>query len=139
MALLPLLLAILVVPWHRHAAAAPAGDKIKSLPGYGTPATDHYSGYLDVSTQQGEVHFHYWLTTSQSPTAATDPLVLWLNVRINHARPHCRIHPAPYAPGYGMADTQDIAALLLPLLLAASCAAAAAAHAFAAAPGVCCM
>jgi cathepsin A (carboxypeptidase C) len=46
---------------------------------YKGKVAEQYSGYLDVSTKQGNVNFHYWLTPSQSPTAAKDPLVMWLN------------------------------------------------------------
>lgn len=58
------------------ALAAPKGDKITSLPGLGEPSTPHYSGYLDVESGQGKIHLHYWLTTSQSATPDTDPVVL---------------------------------------------------------------
>ena len=61
--------------------AAPAADKIKLLPGYGAPKTDHYSGYLDLPATESNkpVHIHYWLTTSMSASPEKDPVVLWMN------------------------------------------------------------
>lgn len=35
-----------------------------------------YSGYLSVGDEK---YLHYVYVASQSPTAATDPVVLWMN------------------------------------------------------------
>eukprot|EP01052_Picozoa_sp_SAG31_P024473 SAG31_NODE_2084_length_6489_cov_7.773239_8_plen_109_part_00 len=74
---LSIVAAATLLPHLAHAAII--ADKIKNLPGYGVPNTDHYSGYLEVDDPQGKMFYHYWLTTSQSETAATDPVALWLN------------------------------------------------------------
>jgi len=57
--------------------AAVPGDQITSLPGYsGTLPSKQYSGYMDANTGR---HLHYWFVESESSTAATDPVVLWMN------------------------------------------------------------
>ena len=54
--------------------AAPAGDLVTSLPGYGPPPTSWYSGYLDID---GGKHMHYIFITSPSPS--TTPITAWHN------------------------------------------------------------
>jgi hypothetical protein len=53
--------------------AAPAADKVTSLPGFGAPLTDAYSGYLTIP---GGKHIHYLFYASQK-APATDPLIIW--------------------------------------------------------------
>jgi len=65
-------------------AAVPAADKIESLPDYGPPPTDQYSGYLDATAgcdteaNGNYCKLHYWFATAET-NAATAPVVLWLN------------------------------------------------------------
>lgn len=61
------------------ALGAIPGDRVTSLPGFGTPPTAHYSGYLPVGKYSGVGGMlHYWLQLSENDPA-TDPVVLWLN------------------------------------------------------------
>lgn len=54
-------------------------DLITSLPGWKLdPHQNMYSGYVTVDEANSRNLF-YWLVESSSPTAATDPLVLWTN------------------------------------------------------------
>jgi len=48
------------------------------LPGAPPVSFNQYSGYITVNAAHGRQLF-YWFVESQSSTAATDPLVLWLN------------------------------------------------------------
>lgn len=58
-------------------AAVPA-DLVTSLPGYGAPPTDWYSGYVSFNSVNGaRLHMHYVLQLS--PNASSDPLTLWYN------------------------------------------------------------
>ncbi len=74
--LLPMLLALLGA-----AAAAPTADRVSSLPGYGPPPTNMYSGFLNASAAERGTNLHYWLALSSStpPRAADTPVILWLN------------------------------------------------------------
>lgn len=64
--------------------AAIESDRVTSMPGLkggvdALPST-HYSGYLPVGELSGTAgHMHYWFIESSSPTASTDPVILWLN------------------------------------------------------------
>lgn len=63
---------------HHTLSAAPAGDKILSLPGWdGALPSTQYSGYLDLPGTSK--HIHYWFISSESATPATDPVTIWLN------------------------------------------------------------
>lgn len=56
----------------------PSTDKISSLPGWDQPlASNHYSGYIDVSPKTGRF-LHYWFVESEG-NPSKDPIVLWLN------------------------------------------------------------
>lgn len=55
-------------------AAAPAGDLVTTLPGFGPPPTPWYSGYLDIP---GGKHLHYIFITSPNPSK--DPVTAWFN------------------------------------------------------------
>ena len=58
--------------------AAPPSDQILSLPGWdGDLPSKLYSGYLDLPG--GKKHIHYWLIMSESNSASTDPVTVWLN------------------------------------------------------------
>jgi len=59
------------------AYAAVPSDLITSLPGFSGPfPSKQYSGYMNANTGR---HLHYWFVESESKTAATDPVVLWMN------------------------------------------------------------
>jgi len=59
------------------ANAAVPGDLITALPGFAGPfPSPQYSGYMSAGTGK---HLHYWFVESESKTAATDPVVLWMN------------------------------------------------------------
>jgi cathepsin A (carboxypeptidase C) len=56
-------------------------DRILNLPGvanFESLPFKQYSGYLNGSVD-GRIQLHYWFAQSQSATAATDPVVVWLN------------------------------------------------------------
>ena len=55
-------------------AAVPA-DRVATLPGFGTPLTALYSGYLDAGAGK---HHHYVYSESRN-NPATDDLVIWFN------------------------------------------------------------
>ena len=64
--------------------ASVSSDEIKALPGLaGALSSPQYSGYLDLPPTSGGgpagKHLHYWLVKSESPTAASDPVVFWFN------------------------------------------------------------
>ena len=66
---------------HAIAAPTPAGlaDLVTSLPGLPASYTSKiYSGFIPLDAAATKKMF-YWHVESQSPTAATDPLVLWTN------------------------------------------------------------
>ena len=70
----------------RHAAAAVPADAVLSMPGWDGPLpSKQYSGFLGAAAGQ-EVHYHLSLSEGDP---ATDPLVLWVQVRV---RPMLR-HP----------------------------------------------
>ena len=51
-------------------------DQIDRLPGYGSPPSAHYSGFLQLPSSQKKLHY-YFVESERSPH--TDPVVLWLN------------------------------------------------------------
>ena len=67
--------------------AAPPGDAVARLPGYGRPPTPMYSGYLDATAgcpaDNGACRLHYWLALADDAPdhdpGAPRPVVLWLN------------------------------------------------------------
>ena len=63
--------------------AAKDADKFNTLPGFvGTLPSTHYSGYIPTGKKSGVAgQLHYWFIESTSKTAASDPVVLWLNGR----------------------------------------------------------
>ena len=66
------------------AAAAPLGDLVEYLPGFGRPPTPHFSGFLDATagcdtTANGNgCHLHYWLALADEDPL-DKPTILWLN------------------------------------------------------------
>ena len=58
------------------AAAAPAKDFVASLPTFGAPAQETYSGYLNVTGTAKRLHYMFVKAQSDSANA---PVVLWLN------------------------------------------------------------
>lgn len=60
----------------RRAAAAPAADRVASLPGFGAPLSPFYSGYLAAGPGQ-RLHYVYSAAIGADPASA--PLVLWSN------------------------------------------------------------
>ena len=63
------------------ALASPAADSVTSLPGYGTPPTPQWSGFLDSGVEiakGGKATLHYWLASAEV-APETAPVVLWLN------------------------------------------------------------
>jgi cathepsin A (carboxypeptidase C) len=56
-------------------AADPVADKIASLPTFGAPPTNQYSGYLSPSATK---HLHYWFVESEA-APATAPTLIWFN------------------------------------------------------------
>lgn len=77
--------AFLVVAYLSSASAltdAAKADKVLTLPGSENLDTTNYgfSGYIDINgSEPNSKHMHYWMIESTSPTAATDPVVLWTN------------------------------------------------------------
>ncbi len=57
------------------ASAAVPGDKIATLPGFGTPLSDLYSGMLASGAGK---HAHYVYSSSLNKPS-TDDVVLWFN------------------------------------------------------------
>lgn len=53
-------------------------DLIRSLPGYGIPKSNQYSGYLKIKTPEKSSSMYYYLATANEESANT-PLILWLN------------------------------------------------------------
>ena len=60
----------------RRATAAPAADRVASLPGFGAPLSPLYSGYLAAGPGQ---RLHYVYSAAIGVDPATAPLVLWSN------------------------------------------------------------
>lgn len=58
--------------------AAPSGDRVHVLPGFGPPPTPTYAGFLNADAAEPGTRLHYHLATAEHPTAAT-AVVLWLN------------------------------------------------------------
>ena len=52
-------------------------DLISSIPGYGSPPSKQYSGFLPAD-DNNTVFLHYWFVTSTG-NPATDPVVVWMN------------------------------------------------------------
>lgn len=67
---------MLVLP--RLSASAPAPDAVPLLPGFGTPPTPHFSGYLNASAAEPGTMLHYWFAAAEGEWTSK-PLVLWLN------------------------------------------------------------
>eukprot|EP00933_Yihiella_yeosuensis_P020108 TRINITY_DN16213_c0_g1_i2.p1 TRINITY_DN16213_c0_g1~~TRINITY_DN16213_c0_g1_i2.p1 ORF type:complete len:540 (-),score=142.44 TRINITY_DN16213_c0_g1_i2:181-1800(-) len=59
--------------------AAPQGDSVLELPGFGRPPAPQYSGFLDASAEEPGTKLHYWYAEAEHPDADTFPVVLWLN------------------------------------------------------------
>ena len=58
------------------ALAAPAGDRVQSLPDAGPLPSPWYSGYLQTTSATKQLHY---ILVQSKGNAATDPLVIWLN------------------------------------------------------------
>lgn len=69
-------MALLVAPLL--SASAPAPDAVPLLPGFGTPPTPHFSGYLNASKGEPGTFLHYWFAAAEGEWTKK-PLVLWLN------------------------------------------------------------
>jgi serine carboxypeptidase-like clade 1 len=52
-------------------------DLISTVPGYGTPPSKQYSGFLPVD-DNSTVFLHYWFVTS-SGNLKSDPVAVWMN------------------------------------------------------------
>jgi len=61
------------------ARAAPSGEAVSNLPGYGPPPAPQYSGFLDAGAVEPGTQLHYWFAAAESADAASLPVVLWLN------------------------------------------------------------
>ena len=59
--------------------SAPKEDLITSLPGYGTPPSQMYSGHIDVSKEMGQPMFVHYLYIESEAHPDTDPTILWTN------------------------------------------------------------
>ena len=68
--------ALVLAACAAFAAAAPAEDAVPTLPGFGAPAQDTYSGYLTVKGTAKRLHY---LFVRAQTNAANAPVVLWLN------------------------------------------------------------
>ena len=72
-----------LVPSVSH--AKPSADRVTSLPLYGPPPTDQYSGFLDATAgcdtgdNGGFCKLHYWLALAEHEKPWEQPTVLWLN------------------------------------------------------------
>ena len=77
----PLLLLLLLGAAPATAgAAAPAAAQpnvVSSLPGWNGSLAEVYAGHAPIDGAAGERQLFYWLFGSTSPTAATDPVVVW--------------------------------------------------------------
>ena len=64
-------------------SAAPVDDLVTNLPGYGTPPSKWYSGFLNASVADpvADVQLHYMFTETTNPNLEPTeaPVVLWLN------------------------------------------------------------
>ncbi|CAB9504183.1 Carboxypeptidase Y homolog A [Seminavis robusta] len=65
-------------------SAAPLGDLVDYLPGYGRPPTPQFSGFLnatagcDTATNGNGCYLHYWLALAEEDPW-NKPTILWLN------------------------------------------------------------
>ena len=59
--------------------ATPDADAVLSLPGYGTPPSPQFSGFLNASAAEPGTMLHYWFAAAASPDWKNMPVVLWLN------------------------------------------------------------
>lgn len=59
------------------ALAAPAANKITSLPGIGKINFAQYSGYINVDAKSNRNLFYWFVESQRNP--AKDPLLLWMN------------------------------------------------------------
>jgi serine carboxypeptidase-like clade 1 len=58
--------------------AAPAGDLVDSLPGYGKTKSAQYSGLIAVD-EAATGFLHYWFVAASAVEPSTAPLSIWLN------------------------------------------------------------
>mmetsp|Transcript_41435 Transcript_41435/g.65665 ORF Transcript_41435/g.65665 Transcript_41435/m.65665 type:complete len:561 (-) Transcript_41435:215-1897(-) len=69
------------------ASGSPLADAVTFLPGWGTPPSKQYSGFLDATNgedrtrlSQGQgAMLHYWFIQAEGDDAIDKPVVLWLN------------------------------------------------------------
>lgn len=57
--------------------AAPAANKIASLPGLGMINFTQYAGYINVDAKSNRNLFYWFVESQRNP--AKDPLLLWMN------------------------------------------------------------
>eukprot|EP00924_Labyrinthula_sp_SR-Ha-C_P002183 maker-scaffold_19-snap-gene-3.5-mRNA-1 protein AED:0.01 eAED:0.01 QI:48/1/1/1/1/1/3/12/494 len=72
------LLFTLLFPYSTKSSCS---DEVTYVPGYGTPSTKWFSGYIDTSIEEKpntKLSYHYLLLESQS-NPRKDPLILWTN------------------------------------------------------------
>lgn len=78
---LTVLLAVLLTG---NVLAAPKEDLVASLPSFGKPPTQHYSGYVDgtdgcdTATNGAFCKLHYWFAQAEGD-ASNKPVILWSN------------------------------------------------------------
>lgn len=56
------------------ALAAPAADRVSSLPGFGAPPTPHFSGFLNASAAEPGTFLHYWFAAASGDDWAARPV-----------------------------------------------------------------
>jgi len=59
--------------------ASPEADAVPDLPGWGSPPSRQWSGFLDASAEEPGTMLHYWFAEAETPDARSKPVVLWLN------------------------------------------------------------
>lgn len=70
--------AVLVLVIAAAVQAAPAAQKITSLPGLSTPINfTQYAGYINVDAKSNRNLFYWFVESQRNP--AKDPLLLWMN------------------------------------------------------------
>jgi len=57
-------------------SASSTADQIDSLPGFGSPPSKHFSGFLELPSSAKKLHY-YFVHSERNPLS--DPVVLWLN------------------------------------------------------------
>jgi len=62
-----------------NSRATPVEDAVPHLPGYGTPSSAQWSGFLDASQAEPGTKLHYWFAQAEIGEFAAMPVVLWLN------------------------------------------------------------